>query len=233
MWYRKMGSFLTMQWVETQFSYQDNLQNVVCLVYDPVLTSDGTLSLKAYRLSTSFMELRKRGDFSSLGFSRARIDSSQMIEELPVHMTMSSVQKAFVAELACQKEFSGENKVDFARLRLPEGPSIQQTMEYMINDLEELNREQNKYSYFLRSNNARIQGTYQELLRKKRTSKGEPQKIPNSRKRAHLALVPRTTQVNPTPPLFFLFSFPRNEPTHRACCVWHTSHFNGSERPIR
>eukprot|EP00171_Calliarthron_tuberculosum_P016351 IDg16351t1 len=71
-WYQstgsQMGSFMSAQWIETQFNYQNLFSNIVCLVYDPVRTEEGTLSVRAYRLTKQFMAVMRRTDFSSLGF---------------------------------------------------------------------------------------------------------------------------------------------------------------------
>jgi len=174
-WYQssgsQMGSFLTVSWIEVQFSYQDNLENVVCLVYDPVRTDNGTLGVRAYRLTQSFMELRKRREFTSLGFSKWNVTSAQIIEEVPIEFTASSIQKAFMAELFCSGEMQGANEVEFSRLGIFEGATVEQTMEFMINDLEELNREQNKYSYVVRNNMPRLAAVQQEIARKRRAGR--------------------------------------------------------------
>jgi len=174
-WYQssgsQMGSFLTMQWIDTQFSYQDNLQNVVCLVYDPVRTESGTLGIRAYRLSKAFVEMRKRREFTSFAFSRFGMDSSHIIEEVPIDLKMSTLQKAYIADLFCQPDLSAENSMELSRLSIAEESPLERTLEFMANDLEVLNREQHKYSFFVRSNSARIGGLYQDLMRARRSGK--------------------------------------------------------------
>jgi len=65
-WYQStiLGSFLNERMISTQYNYQAALTNSVCLVYDPVKTTQGSLSLKAFRLTDAFMERYKENDFS-------------------------------------------------------------------------------------------------------------------------------------------------------------------------
>jgi translation initiation factor 3 subunit H len=53
--------------VETQFGYQTDIQESVVLVYDPLATTHGALSIKAYRLSDICMKLRKENAFTKEG----------------------------------------------------------------------------------------------------------------------------------------------------------------------
>ena len=50
-WYQssQFGNFLSSQLLESQFSYQTSIEESVCLVFDTAKTSQGFLSVKAYR----------------------------------------------------------------------------------------------------------------------------------------------------------------------------------------
>jgi len=59
-WYQStyMGQYCTHELIATQFEYQENLgDNAVVILYDPLRTSHGSFSLKAYRLTDKFMGL--------------------------------------------------------------------------------------------------------------------------------------------------------------------------------
>lgn len=59
-WYQStyMGSYCTHELIQTQFEYQENIgDNAVVVLYDPLRTTHGSFSLKAYRLTDRFMEL--------------------------------------------------------------------------------------------------------------------------------------------------------------------------------
>ena len=171
-WYQstgsQMGSFISAQWIETQFNYQNSLSNIVCLVYDPVRTEEGTLSIRAYRLTSSFMDTMRKGDFSSLGFARNGVLSGSIIEEVPISLHNSSLINAALLDLEYADQFSGANDVELSRLSLSDRPVLEQSMEFLICDLDTLGKEQSKYSYFMR-NLARSHGHLLERMRKRRS----------------------------------------------------------------
>lgn len=81
-WYMStnMGSFVSQSFVENQFFYQKaSDEKSVALVFDVSRSSAGSLGLKAYRLSPSFMTAYKEGKFTSerYAFSRATIIAVQ------------------------------------------------------------------------------------------------------------------------------------------------------------
>uniref|UniRef100_A0A8C0B7Z4 Eukaryotic translation initiation factor 3 subunit H n=1 Tax=Buteo japonicus TaxID=224669 RepID=A0A8C0B7Z4_9AVES len=65
-WYQSTyyGSFVTRALLDSQFSYQHAIEESVVLIYDPIKTAQGSLSLKAYRLTPKLMEVCKEKDFS-------------------------------------------------------------------------------------------------------------------------------------------------------------------------
>ena len=84
-WYSStyLGSFYTKDNVEHQAEYQAEVPNSVLLVYDNVPTAQGLLSIKALRLTKSFMEeWRNQGRLGSEAFTR--LPPSAVFEELPV-----------------------------------------------------------------------------------------------------------------------------------------------------
>ncbi|KAI0563023.1 Translation initiation factor eIF3 subunit H [Gracilaria domingensis] len=170
-WYQstgsQMGSFLSSQWIDTQYNYQKHLGNIVCLIYDPVRTEEGLLSIHAYRLTKNFMNLMKKGDYNSLGFSNSEVLANTIIEEVPISLHNSSLINASLVELDQAEEFSGENDVELARLSIGDKPVLEQSMEFLICELDTLGKEQSKYSYFMR-NLVRSQGQLLEKMRKRR-----------------------------------------------------------------
>lgn len=67
-WYMScsMGNFVSQAFVENQAFYQrGSEERTVALVFDTARTSAGSLNLKAYRLSPSFMAAYKEGKFTS------------------------------------------------------------------------------------------------------------------------------------------------------------------------
>ncbi|KAG8570219.1 hypothetical protein GDO81_011157 [Engystomops pustulosus] len=68
-WYQSTyyGTFVSRALLDSQFSYQHAIEESVVLIYDPIKTSQGSLSLKAYRLTPKLMEVCKEKDFSAEG----------------------------------------------------------------------------------------------------------------------------------------------------------------------
>lgn len=60
-WYQSMflGTMYTASTIENQLQYQENLSdNTVVILYDPIQTANGSLTLKAFRLSEEFIQVR-------------------------------------------------------------------------------------------------------------------------------------------------------------------------------
>uniref|UniRef100_UPI00398E4114 eukaryotic translation initiation factor 3 subunit H-B n=1 Tax=Pristiophorus japonicus TaxID=55135 RepID=UPI00398E4114 len=68
-WYQSTyyGSFVSRALLDSQFSYQHAIEESVVLIYDPIKTAQGSLSLKAYRLTPKLMEVCKEKDFTPEG----------------------------------------------------------------------------------------------------------------------------------------------------------------------
>lgn len=66
-WYTSatMGNFLNMSFVENQVHYQKDDEHTVALVYDASKSSQGNLTLRAFRLSPAFMAAYKEGKFTT------------------------------------------------------------------------------------------------------------------------------------------------------------------------
>lgn len=173
-WYQssgsQMGSFMSAQWVDTQFNYQTLTPSSVCLVYDPIRTEEGTLSIHAYRLTPRFMELMRKGDQTSLGFFKANcsVAAREIIEEVPVKLHNSTLINAALVDLEYGDQFSGDNSVELARLSISDKPVLEQSLEFLICDLDTLGKEQSKYSYFMR-NLVRSHGQVIDKLRKRKS----------------------------------------------------------------
>jgi hypothetical protein len=75
-WYQStlMNSWLDPDspFIETQYEFQCSVPKSVCLIYDPVRTSSGSVHLKAYRLTDKFFKKYKAHvESSGHGFTEA------------------------------------------------------------------------------------------------------------------------------------------------------------------
>jgi translation initiation factor 3 subunit H len=97
-WYQSsyMGTYSTPEVVGTQETYQsaeDLSDNSVVLIFDPIQTKKGHLSLKAFRLSDEYMALRKS---KKNGF----VKPSNILVELPIKIKNSGYISGFLASLS-------------------------------------------------------------------------------------------------------------------------------------
>jgi translation initiation factor 3 subunit H len=72
-WYMStsMGNFINLNMIENQFFYQKELnEKTVALIHDVSRSSQGALSLRAFRLSPTFMVAYKEGKFTTEKYAR-------------------------------------------------------------------------------------------------------------------------------------------------------------------
>uniref|UniRef100_H0ZPZ4 Eukaryotic translation initiation factor 3 subunit H n=1 Tax=Taeniopygia guttata TaxID=59729 RepID=H0ZPZ4_TAEGU len=100
-WYQSTyyGSFVTRALLDSQFSYQHAIEESVVLIYDPIKTAQGSLSLKAYRLTPKLMEVCKEKDFSPEALKKANIAYENMFEEVPIVIKNSYLINVMLWEL--------------------------------------------------------------------------------------------------------------------------------------
>jgi translation initiation factor 3 subunit H len=164
-WYQStyLGSFLDQTMIETQFNYQENIKTGVCLVYDPLKTAQGTLSLKAVRLTDSFMDLFRSGNFSQESLVKKEVTSADIFREIPIRITNSALVRALLID------FDNSNRLncDFDRLNLTTNPFLEKNLEFLIDCIDDLSVELNKFQYHQR-NVQRIRSQQEAYLQKKK-----------------------------------------------------------------
>ncbi|RXN26282.1 eukaryotic translation initiation factor 3 subunit H [Labeo rohita] len=100
-WYQSTfyGSFVSRALLDSQFSYQHAIEESVVLIYDPIKTAQGSLCLKAYRLTPKLMEICKEKDFSADGLKKASVGFEHMFEEVPIVIKNSHLINVLLWEL--------------------------------------------------------------------------------------------------------------------------------------
>jgi len=148
-WYHSsfMGSFLNESMIETQYNYQDRIKKSVVIIYDPLKTSQGALSLKALRLTQSFVSLYKTQTFTKDSLAKANLSFNDIFEEIPIRITNSLLTQALLLELDDSKTMDA----DFDKLDLSTNPFLERNLEFLTESLDELGAEQNKFQYYQRS----------------------------------------------------------------------------------
>lgn len=133
--------------VETQFSYQKELAvNCICLVYDPLKTTQGNLCLKAIRLRESFMQLFKNGDLSHEVVKEKRLGVDDIFEEIPIILHNNILVNVFVKELAKSQSFADcENKEVSSELSVT--GYLTKTMSSLVENVEDLWQSYQRYTW--------------------------------------------------------------------------------------
>ncbi|RWS25999.1 JAB1 ubiquitin protease-like protein [Leptotrombidium deliense] len=91
-WYQSnpYGSSLSkLESVDAQYMYQTAIEESVVMLYDPVRTQRGFLSLKAYRLTNLAIKLCKEGEFTVETLRSNQMSFDKFFEEIPIRIRNS------------------------------------------------------------------------------------------------------------------------------------------------
>ncbi|KAL3694955.1 hypothetical protein R1sor_008606 [Riccia sorocarpa] len=165
-WYQStyMGSYQTVELIETFLNYQENIRRCVCIIYDPLRSQQGIVALKALRLSDSFMELYRTENFKGEKLREKNMAWTDIFEEIPVKIANSALVSSVMTELETD---APATQCDFDRLVLSTSPFMEKNLEFLIECMDDLGMEQQKFQYYYR-NLSRQQGQQQAWLQKRR-----------------------------------------------------------------
>ncbi|XP_064484357.1 eukaryotic translation initiation factor 3 subunit H-like [Ornithodoros turicata] len=176
-WYQSshFGSFYNRPLLESQFGYQTNITESVVLIYDPVRTTRGFLSLRAFRLTDSSMKLMADGEFGPENFKSSRCSFETIFEEIPVVIRNSHLANIMLCEL---EEYVppdvGRQFFDMSTAFF-----LEKNLQAMMECTDSVNQETNKFINYQRQV-MRQQQQKQQYLQKRnqenqaRVDKGEP-----------------------------------------------------------
>ncbi|PHH63343.1 hypothetical protein CDD81_6040 [Ophiocordyceps australis] len=100
-WYTSatMGNFVNMSFIENQFFYQKENDRTIALVYDTSKSSQGSLTLRAFRLTTTFMNAYKEGKFTTESLQKSKLSFRDIIAELPIVIHNSHLLTSFLHQM--------------------------------------------------------------------------------------------------------------------------------------
>jgi len=102
-WYQSAssGNYISRQLLESQYQYQDSIQESFVIIYDPMRTAAGALAIKAYRLTKPAMEMvKERGYFNFDLLKTLKVGHENMFQELKVVIRNSHLVNALLSELS-------------------------------------------------------------------------------------------------------------------------------------
>ncbi|KAL9297411.1 hypothetical protein ACSQ67_023307 [Phaseolus vulgaris] len=165
-WYQStlLGSFQTVELIETFMNYQENIRRCVCIIYDPSRSDQGVLALKALKLSDSFMELYRSNNFTGEKLREKNLSWVDIFEEIPIKVSNSALISAFMTELEPDTPVT---QCDYDRLQLSTSSLMERNTEFLIECMDDLSLEQQKFQFYYRSL-SRQQAQQQAWLQKRR-----------------------------------------------------------------
>ncbi|KAJ5135826.1 JAB1/Mov34/MPN/PAD-1 [Penicillium bovifimosum] len=171
-WYTSanMGNFVNMNVIENQFYYQSQLnERTVALVHDISRSAQGSLSLRAFRLSQKFMTAFKENKFTSEDLQKSNLRHPDIFEELPVKLHNSHLITSFIHQLQCptssastelpsslaaleSSPFSKTSTLtpNLDNLSLSIDPFLEKNCDLLLDSIEAHNTEVNNYQYYQR-----------------------------------------------------------------------------------
>ncbi|XP_060798947.1 eukaryotic translation initiation factor 3 subunit H-B [Neoarius graeffei] len=176
-WYQStfFGSFMSRALLDSQFSYQHAIEESVVLIYDPIKTAQGSLSLKAYRLTPKLMEICKEKDFSAEGLKKASVGYENMFEEVPIVIKNSHLINVLLWELEDKSTAVEKHEL----LSLSSSSHLEKSLQMLMDRVDDMCQDISKYNNYSRSLSKQQQQKHQYVQRRQqenaqRQSRGEP-----------------------------------------------------------
>nr|XP_046193323.1 eukaryotic translation initiation factor 3 subunit H-like [Oncorhynchus gorbuscha] len=148
-WYQSTyyGSFVSRALLDSQFSYQHAIEESVVLIYDPIKTAQGSLSLKAYRLTPKLMEICKEKDFSAEGLKKAMIGFEHMFEEVPIVIKNSHLINVLMWELEEKCTVADKHEL----LNLSSSNHLEKSLQLLMDRVDDMSQDIVKYNTYSRN----------------------------------------------------------------------------------
>merc|ERR1712002_1074098 len=144
-WYQssQFGNFLSPQLLESQFSYQTSIEESVCLIFDTAKTSQGFLSVKAYRMTKEAIKMFKEGDFTPDAIKDLHISYESMFTQVPIVIKNSHLMNALMLEMSEQLtlDVGGTQFLDLGTAH-----TLETELRAMMDAVDELNQESIKFN---------------------------------------------------------------------------------------
>ncbi|KAI9050714.1 hypothetical protein LZ554_004834 [Drepanopeziza brunnea f. sp. 'monogermtubi'] len=169
-WYTSanMGNFINTSLIENQFHYQSQPnERSVALVHDVSRSSQGALSLRAFRLSSTFMAAFKESKFTTEHMQKSKLTYKDILIELPIIVHNSHLLTSFLHQMP---GVLAEEELEFPAslsdltanppqiplypnlesLDLSIDPFLERTCDQLLDSIETHYTELNNFQYFQR-----------------------------------------------------------------------------------
>ncbi|OJJ49646.1 hypothetical protein ASPZODRAFT_128141 [Penicilliopsis zonata CBS 506.65] len=172
-WYTSanMGSFVNMNVIENQFFYQKEMnEQTVALVHDVSRSAQGSLSLRAFRLSPKFMAAFRENKFTTEELQKSNLKYQDIFVELPVEIHNSHLITNFIHQLQTPTQSAPTDlpsslaaleagslakstvlSPNFDNLTLSIDPFLEKNCDLLLDSIETHQTETNNFQYYQRS----------------------------------------------------------------------------------
>uniref|UniRef100_A0A671KU92 Eukaryotic translation initiation factor 3 subunit H n=1 Tax=Sinocyclocheilus anshuiensis TaxID=1608454 RepID=A0A671KU92_9TELE len=171
-WYQSTfyGSFVSRALLDSQFSYQHARSQLY-----PLKTAQGSLCLKAYRLTPKLMEICKEKGFSADGLKKASVGFENMFEEVPIVIKNSHLISVLLWELEDKSTAADKHEL----LNLSSSTHLEKSLQMLMDRVDDMSQDIVKYNNYCRSLSKQQQQKHQYIQRRQqenaqRQSRGEP-----------------------------------------------------------
>lgn len=138
-WYQTSisGKFVTDSLLESlAYGQLRQSSNSIVLIHDPAKAQYGVLSLRAYRLSKTFLDIYTANDFSAEALNKGGLSFDGMFEELPVQIHNNHLASLLLASEDAEF-FNNTQALDASSLK---GKALAGNVEALIDSVDELNQ---------------------------------------------------------------------------------------------
>lgn len=149
--------------IARRYAHQAEIEESVVLIFDPVQAERGSLSIQAFRLTDKFMKTFKGGDFSVSGLKRSGLTYETIFEQVEVILKTSHLGLAFIDQF----QTKSDDTQLFDRLDLSTNHYLGKNIQLLMDCVDELSNETQKYTYYQRSLGRQQQQQQQYLTRRK------------------------------------------------------------------
>lgn len=168
-WYTSatMGNFVNMNFIENQAHYQNANNTTVALVYDASKSSQGNLTLRAFRLTASFLAALKDNKFTTESLKTSKLTYKEIVTELPVSVHNSHLLTSYLHQLPGRpsedeiEQPSSLSDLERDQVRPPLHPSIdnldlaidpflEKTCDLLLESIESHYTDLNNYQFYQR-----------------------------------------------------------------------------------
>jgi len=147
-WYQssQLGNFVSRNLLDTQFSYQSSIEESVVIIYDPVKSARGFLSVKAYRLTPEAMNVLNEKEYTPEILRKLKLGHHSLFTEIKVVLKNSPLMNVLQCEL--YERMPGNEASQF--LDLGSLSTMDRQMRSLMESIDELSQEASKFNNYQR-----------------------------------------------------------------------------------